>query len=90
MPEKILEVIEDVADEEEGNYKVRVVSHSNINKVVVEGWDKAQMLLDILLNGGYQARVYKNEKYYVIEYDWLNEDWTDRRLLWTEEVFQYE
>ena len=90
MLEKILEVIEDVADEEEGNYKVRVVSLNNINKVVVEGWDKAQMLLDILLNGGYQARVYKNEKYYVIEYDWLNEDWTDRRLLWTEEVFQYE
>lgn len=90
MPEKILEVIEDVVDKEEASYKVRVVSLNNVNKVVVEGWDKAQTLLDILLNSDYQARVYKNEKYYVIEYDWLNEEWSSRKLLWTEEVFQYE
>ena len=90
MPEEILEVIEDIADEEEASYKVRVVSLNNINKVVVEDWGKAQTLLGILLDSGYQTRVYKNEKYYVIEYDWLNEDWSGRKLLWTEEVFQYE
>ena len=87
MPAKILEVIEDEADEEEENYKVRVVSLNNINKVVVEDWGKAQTLLGILLDSGYQARVYKNDKYYVIEYDWLNEDWSGRKLLWIEEVF---
>ena len=90
MPEEILEVIEDIADEEEASYKVRVVSLNNINKVVVEDWGKTQILLGILLDSGYQTRVYKNEKYYVIEYDWLNEDWSGRKLLWTEEVFQYE
>lgn len=73
-----------VADD--GEYRVQISNHKEINKIEVNDWGKAQTILGVLLDSGYVARVVKCERTYVIEYDWEDEDWSGRRLIWVEDV----
>ena len=73
-----------VADDEE--YRVQISSDKEINTIAVEDWGKAQTILGVLLDSGYIARVVKSERVYIIEYDWKDEDWSGRRLIWVEDV----
>jgi hypothetical protein len=57
-----------------------------LNKIEVNDWDKAQTILGVLLDSGYVARVVKCERTYIIVYDWEDEDWSGRRLIWVEDV----
>ena len=73
-----------VADGSE--YRVQISNHKEINKIEVTDWNKAQAVLGVLLDSGYVARVVKCERTYVIEYDWDDEDWSGRRLVWIEDA----
>ena len=73
-----------VAGDEE--YRVQISNHKEINRVEVSDWGKAQTILGVLLDSGYAARVVKSERTYIIEYDWSDEDWSSRRLIWVEDV----
>lgn len=73
-----------VAGDEE--YRVQISNHKEINRIEVNDWDKAQTILGVLLDSGYMARVTKCERTYIIEYDWQDEDWSSRRLVWVEDV----
>ena len=67
-------------------YRVQISNHKEINKIEVTDWGKAQTILGVLLDSGYVARVVKCERTYIIEYDWDDEDWSGRRLIWVEDV----
>jgi hypothetical protein len=73
-----------VAGDEE--YRVQISNHKEINRVEVSDWGKAQTILGVLLDSGYAARVTKCERTYIIEYDWSDEDWSSRRLVWIEDI----
>ena len=73
-----------VADGSE--YRVQISNHKEINKIEVNDLSKAQTILGVLLDSGYVARVSKCERTYVIEYDWDDEDWSGRRLVWIEDA----
>lgn len=78
------EYLKIVAGDEE--YRVQISNHKELNKIEVTDWNKAQTILGALLDSGYMARVTKCERTYVIEYDWEDEDWSGRRLIWVEDV----
>ena len=67
-------------------YRVQISNHKELNRIEVTDWNKAQTILGALLDSGYMARVTKCERTYIIEYDWEDEDWSGRRLIWVEEV----
>ena len=70
----------------DSEYRVQESNYKEINKIEVTDWGKAQTILSALLDSGYMARVVKCEGTYVIEYDWEDESWSSRRLIWVEDI----
>lgn len=61
---------------------VTPVPSNEINRIEIDNWDNAQKVLEVLLSSGYQATIVKCEKYYIIEYDWGNVEWSSNTLMW--------
>lgn len=61
---------------------VTPVPCNEINRIEIDNWDNAQKVLEVLLSSGYQATIVKCEKYYIIEYDWGNVEWSSNTLMW--------
>lgn len=65
-------------------YVVTPIPYREINRMEIEGWDNAQKMLEVLLSSGYQATIVKCEKFYIIEYDWGNVEWSSNTVMWVE------
>lgn len=71
----------------EEKFIVTAIPHQHINKVELTDWDKAQRLIQILLDSDYAVVVRKCENTYIVEYEFNEPEWGCPIPLWVEPDF---